>query len=360
MVALKRPALVAGAMLAGVGVALGAFRSWRENYRRGKLHEGTDLIEQRDEEMVQSDPGTTAPPAEVVEHAPDPRAMPGGETDSARTGKAPTGAGLYALAAALLVAAAFFMFAPIEFAWSVRLLDSVVITAALAALLTLSALAVMLASRGRPLARKIEPVLGRFDPMTIVTGVAAVLALFAAYGSFRNQTRLVSEGQLNSEAMILYQLEMQRPGLRCLYDNYGFPEYDACLARITANDENWSLAIFYVEEAWFVLLQSYEDRQNWGSTYVELIDFWRDDVGKDPTGLFTYYQVAGTKRHLSNEARLVEAQQEMDRAGVFIARNEICKRYQKVRQALELANGQSDDRNVCGSLGLPAQARARR
>lgn len=313
------------------------------------------MIEKESEDPAQPDTGSTIRSAAAVEQAPEPRAASCGNVDSTPTPEAVPRAGIYALTGALLIASALYVLAPIEFVWSVRLLDSVVITAALFALLTISALAVMLAFARRSIARKIESVIGRFDTLTIVTGVAAVLALFAAYGSFRNQTRLASEGQLGAEAMILYQLEMEHPELRCLYDNYGYSDYDACLARVTSADANWSLAIFYVEEGWFVLTQSYQDRKNWGSTYADLIDYWRDDVAKDPTGVFTYYQVASTDRDLPNGDRLAAAEQEMDEAGVVIGREEICTRYQRVRQALELANAQSGDRNVCGSLGRPAR-----
>lgn len=155
-------------------------------------------------------------------------------------------------------------------------------------------------------------------------GTVAILgAVYIAYASFRNQARMSAEASLNSEAMILYQIEMASPELRCLYDNYGHARYQQCLDTIVSTEENWSRAILYVEESWYVLIASKADEIEWGSAYSDSIEFWREDIGKDPTGLFSYYLVATEGENA--RARMAEA-------GVEI--NNLCENYLRVWNTL--------------------------
>lgn len=161
----------------------------------------------------------------------------------------------------------------------------------------------------------------------IISGGAVlllVLTLYATYGAFRNQARLTAESSLNGDAMQLYQLEIDHRELRCLYYNYGHANPDRCLEHIVSSEERFSLAFLYVEEVWSVLRRAGEDEREWGSTYSRSIDFWRDDVSLDPTGLFAYYAVAteGPER----------AAAFMGSAEVRIA--DLCANYRKVRAAL--------------------------
>jgi hypothetical protein len=161
--------------------------------------------------------------------------------------------------------------------------------------------------------------------LRLLVGITGIIALYVAYASFRNQSRLTAETDLNSEAMQLYGLEMENKELRCLYFNYGHSDPPACLTSITTSSENWSRAILYVEEVWFVLQKAKEDQIQWGSTYASSIKFWADDVSKDPTGLFSYYLISTT------ESR-AEAAQEMALAGVSIP--DLCAGFGSVLWAL--------------------------
>ena len=91
------------------------------------------------------------------------------------------------------------------------------------------------------------------------------------------------------------------------------------------SEGNWSLAIFYVEESWFILTRALEERLNWGSNYAESIEYWAEDVGRDPTGLFSYYLV-------SSERTMKDAEEAMVKAGVSIP--DLCGNFRKVWLAL--------------------------
>jgi hypothetical protein len=219
------------------------------------------------------------------------------------------GAGLFALGTAL---------APeiVSRIWYARVVDVVVVTA----ILLTGAVAVQFA---RP-DRKVRD-FAKSPEFAIVTSFVLLATLFVTYASFRNQTRLAAESGLNEEAMQLYELETSHAELRCLYDNYGHSNPDTCLAHMVSNPDAWSLGIFYVEEAWYVLDIARVDERQWGSTYSDSIEFWRTDVGKDPTGLFSYYLVA-------TEEDFEAARKVMRSAGVEI--QQLCRNYRKVWTAL--------------------------
>lgn len=170
----------------------------------------------------------------------------------------------------------------------------------------------------------------------IIGTIVLLSTVYVAYASFRNQARMASEANLNDEAMILYQFELEHPELRCLYDNYGHQIYQRCLEQIVSNPDNWSRAIFYIEEAWYVVTVSKDDEREWGSSYSDSIEFWRQDIGKDPTGLFSYYLVAteGT-----------DARARMVAAGVRI--EDLCGNYARVWNALARHSAQPPRRQPC-------------
>lgn len=200
----------------------------------------------------------------------------------------------------------------VNWIWYARFVDIVVIFVIVLA----ATLAVQIARSNRS-----ERDFTKSLEFAVATSMVLLGTLFVTYASFRNQTRLTAEIGLNDEAMQLYGLETAHPELRCLYENYGHYNPERCLANIVSNADTWSLGIFYVEEAWFVLEIARVDERQWGSTYSDSVEFWRDDVEKDPTGLFSYYLVA-------SEEGFGEAQKAMRKAGVEI--KQLCKNYRKV------------------------------
>lgn len=157
--------------------------------------------------------------------------------------------------------------------------------------------------------------------------VLLVITLYVGYATFRNQTRLTAEADLNAEAMQLYELELANPQIRCLYYNYRSEDSNRCLERIVADPQIWSLTIFYVEEAWFVLTKAGRDRDEWGSTYAASVQFWVDDVELDPTGMFSFYLVMSSDT--LREARAVLAQ-----TGVEMGTEQLCVNYGRVWREL--------------------------
>lgn len=161
--------------------------------------------------------------------------------------------------------------------------------------------------------------------MSLATALLVILTVFAGYASFRNQSRLSSEAALNDAGYTLYNLEMEKTELRCLYFNYGHSSPDQCLSAIVNDPQFWSLAIFYVEESWFQLEGAKKEQDEWGATYAESIKYWAQDVGRDPTGLFSYYLV-------SSEKSIEKAVGTMLSSGVEI--DGMCAKYRKVWRAL--------------------------
>ncbi|HEX6859585.1 MAG TPA: hypothetical protein VF138_05220 [Caulobacteraceae bacterium] len=152
-----------------------------------------------------------------------------------------------------------------------------------------------------------------------------IVGAFVAYSAFRNQLKLSAEVELNQEGSGLLDYEMADENIRCLYDNYGHYDSDHCLRVNASSSDHWSKAIFYVEETWFQLEKATRERAKWGSDYAEEVKYWAEDLGRDPTGLFSYYLV-------SSAPSVADAREEMRLAGVCIP--DLCERYSYVLQAL--------------------------
>jgi hypothetical protein len=165
-----------------------------------------------------------------------------------------------------------------------------------------------------------------------LTAIVAAIAIFVTYASFRNQTRLAAETGLNTEGQMLFEMEMDNPNLRCLYTNFAHDDAQACLRRFVNDPNEWSAGIFYIEGVFWLLEKAEEDRKAWGSVYSKDIDYWRQYVNEDPTGLFSFYLVSF---HGSYDG----ARQGMKRAAVEIL--DLCRKYRSVRLALEQARANS-------------------
>lgn len=164
------------------------------------------------------------------------------------------------------------------------------------------------------------------DRAIAIYGVFLVIVgAFIAYSAFRNQLKLSAEIALNQEGAGLLNYEMADPDIRCLYDSYGHHNEDQCLRTNTSSAAKWSKAIFYVEEAWFQLEKAKRERGKWGSDYAEEVRYWAEDLGRDPTGLFSYYLV-------SSSETVADARLEMELAGVCIP--DLCERYHHARLAI--------------------------
>lgn len=166
---------------------------------------------------------------------------------------------------------------------------------------------------------------------TVAGGFVLLLTLYVAYGTYRNQLRQASEIALSANGSNMLALEMANPKIRCLYYNYRQEDPVACLDRLAQNPDDWSFAIFYVEEVWFALQTAITERQDWGSEYAINISYWAQDVGRDPTGLFSYYVV-------STEPSLEAAQNAVRSGGVQIV--DLCGNYLRVWAALGRHNAQ--------------------
>lgn len=230
---------------------------------------------------------------------------------------APLGAAVLILLCAVIACFAFYK--P-EKIWASKTVDMVVLGTIITFLATLATSLFMARSSTtdpfRPLFRRAVSWLG---------ALALLLGFFVAYASFRTQSRLAAEETLTMGGYALYEIEMQKPEIRCLYFNYGHENAERCLETLVSSQELWSSAIFYVEEGWFQLSHANDQRDEWGADYAESIRYWAEDVSRDPTGLFAYYLV-------SSEPTLDKARKTMAAADVAIP--DLCRNYVKVWQAL--------------------------
>jgi hypothetical protein len=160
-----------------------------------------------------------------------------------------------------------------------------------------------------------------------LTAIAAAVAIFVTYASFRNQSRLAAETALNTEGQMLFEMEMTQPNLRCLYTSFAHDDPAACLRRIASNEADWSAASFYIEGVFWLLKKSEDDRKAWGSVYSDDINYWREYVNEDPTGLFAFY--------LLSFHGAGGAEKAMVETGVKIP--DLCGKYRRVRSVLEQA-----------------------
>lgn len=227
--------------------------------------------------------------------------------------------------------------------WNVGTLDHVIL------LFPMGVFAVILAGVLYRLGRKRRVRTTEFwEPIVAcLTVVLVFVGIYAGYASFRNQTRLAAETALNEGADNLFAVEIEHPEIRCLYANFGHDDPEACLARLAADRDRWSLAIFYVEESWFTLEKASEDRANWGSQYAGDIAYWADDVSDDPSGLFAFY--------LLNQHSVAGAKARMTRAGVCIP--DLCGGYSRVRGALVEAKAAGGP-DLCASPAVRKQSRS--
>jgi hypothetical protein len=222
-----------------------------------------------------------------------------------------------------------------EFFWSAALLDRSVVWGGFTIIFfTITVTIVNFAHQSSTILKQIR----RFSYRVAAT-VFVIIGLFITYASFRNQTRLSAETALNEEAMQLYQIEMKEKHLRCIYDNYAPEDRNSCLKTLISTDGEWSMAIFYVEEAWFILKKAKDDADIWGSTYAESIGYWANDVSKDETGLFSYYLI-------SNEESVAKAKARMNCTDVCIP--DLCMKYENVVSALS-NNNKENKVNYCDS-----------
>jgi hypothetical protein len=205
--------------------------------------------------------------------------------------------------------------------WSVAFLDIMVIVTAVGTIV------IMLL--GNPGESGVGNAVHRRMTPERVTAIAAALAIFVTYASFRNQSRLTAETALNTEGQMLFDMEMANANLRCIYTNFAHDDPAACLAKIVRDPEQWSAVSFYIEGVFWLLEKAEEDERAWGSVYSKEIDYWRSYVNEDPTGLFSYYLVSF---HESGQA----AREAMRRAAVDIPH--FCQKYFVVRRALKQAN----------------------
>ena len=171
-----------------------------------------------------------------------------------------------------------------------------------------------------------------------LTALVAALAIFVTYASFRNQSRLAAEIGLNSEGQMLFELEMSNPNLRCLYTNFAHDNAQVCLESLVSDPDEWSASTFYIEGMFWLLEKAEDDRKAWGSAYSKEIDYWREYVNEDPTGLFSFYLISFNRG-------LDGAQKHMRRANVRI--EGLCRRYRLVHAALEVAGANPEPSIQC-------------
>lgn len=128
----------------------------------------------------------------------------------------------------------------------------------------------------------------------LMLGIAGVLGTFIAYGSLRNQMLQNAETASNETAGDFVDWERGNPMLRCLYTwDSNFLNHDLCRRSILSDPDQLSEVTLYIEEVLFFLEQSKRYQRVYGSPYNADIDFWRNDIREDPTGLFsfTFYNI---------------------------------------------------------------------
>lgn len=210
---------------------------------------------------------------------------------------------------------------PGERLWSVKTLDLVVrIGLMILGILGIGWLASTLPFLDRQVRRQLRPA------MRIGAALLVVLTFFAGYSSFRNQGRLSSEAALGAGGYHLYNIEMGKEEIRCVYFNYGYHDASECRESLVKDMHAWTFAIYYVEEAWFQLAQAKREQDEWGATYAEQVKYWAQDVSRDPTGIFSYYLV-------SSEPSRRKVRETMADSGVSIA--DPCLGFQFIWSALE-------------------------
>jgi hypothetical protein len=250
-----------------------------------------------------------------------------------------------------MAAAAFFSLAIIvlylvteypDEVWSANTVDTAVISAVVIFLLVSGLVTFSMSKPQIPWLRDV-----RRNALGWGGAALAILTVYVAYASFRNQSMLSSEEALNDAGYQLYEIEMRQAELRCLYFNYGYSSPRRCLEELVSTPERWSLALFYVEEAWFQLKKANVERSRWGGSYAEEIRYWAQDVERDPTGMFSYYLI-------SSEGSLEDARETMGESAISIGNP--CRNFMWVWTALRQRGAEprhvSGAARECGATGL--------
>jgi len=172
----------------------------------------------------------------------------------------------------------------------------------------------------------------------VVAVFLTVLGIYIAYGSLRNQMRMSAEAARNSDAYLLLEWEKDKPYIRCLYTWYSdIVSGEACLQEIVGDSQKFTETLLYVEEVFWILQASKRDAELYKSPYSSDIQFWRDDIEEDPTGIFSF--------HLINRYPVSRVTAEATDAGICIP--DLCSGYERVRLALRGRRFSVDQPNIC-------------
>ena len=116
---------------------------------------------------------------------------------------------------------------------------------------------------------------------------------FVAWRTIEDASREEAESRIAQEGYTLLGYEMEYPHLRCLYDFYHGTEASACLQQVygTGDKGKWTQTLLYIEEVIWIFDESRQVEERYGAVYSDDIDYWREDVVDDVSGLFSYYIV---------------------------------------------------------------------
>lgn len=160
-----------------------------------------------------------------------------------------------------------------------------------------------------------------------ITGFVAIITLILTYGMVRSQLQQSSDNSQNQMASFVVEAEYAEPLFRCLYKWDAHNQSAACLDRIASDADSYTKVMLYIEEVYWFLTSSRREANLWDSRYSDDIDFWREDVATDPTGMFSYQAVVENPEN----PRSALAQ-----AGVEIAPDRLCANYRRVHAQLTL------------------------
>lgn len=254
--------------------------------------------------------------------------------------------------------------------WDIRILDVIAtLMLAVAILTTVAALGFLYPPiRRRVVALVVRPPLDSGDPASLeeeapseppqirgrawfefaaVVGglVGAFLAVYVAYGTLRNQALLTAKTAINADAGRLLEWEKDRPYIRCLYNWYStYDNGDACLAEIAASPDKYSEASIYIEEVFFILKQSKLDERQWGSDYIESIEYWRRGVEEDPTGLFANY-LSVVDSYVDPPTSMAKAKVSAEAAGIEMPN--MCDGYHRARACFQAVGQNVRESDAC-------------
>lgn len=172
---------------------------------------------------------------------------------------------------------------------------------------------------------------------------AFCVTLFLAHRTIEDSNREQAETRISDEGYVLLNYEMENPELRCIYVWYDGVDPAACLNRLfasgptSADHDAWTMTMLYVEEALWILEESADMKERYGSSYSDTIDYWRDDVEIDPTGVFSYYIVSEASEEAARQVRDgTDARPEciargmLSESGIGELGPRLCERYRNV------------------------------